>query len=224
MNITRKAAAGAEVVVGAEPRVNLMPQAEYARRDRERTLRRWGWGLVAALAVVAVVAAGSLALSWSMTQQLAGQQAQSTVLLKSLSGLSDVSNAQRTQQELKSFRSQAMASDIAWGKLDAAITAALPAGVTLTGFELAVGGVPATGTPPAAQVGLIGQLTLTSAKALQMAEVIRALRDVAGVSAADGTQLASGDAAGAGTSYTYTMTITFDQSVYTGRFATKGGN
>ncbi len=213
----------AEIVVGAEPRVNLMPPAEYVRRERDRTLRRWGWGLVAALAVVATVAAGSLTLTWTMNQQLTAEQQRTTGLVGELGSMRDISTAIRSQQELQTFRSQAMAADVSWVKLSSEVSGVLPQGVVLTGFDLAAGGVPAAGDAKT-QVGLIGTLTLTSPVALEMAQVIRALRTVPGVSAADGTQLKAQDDAKATGPYTYTVTVTFDQSVYTGRYAKKGGN
>ncbi|WP_404432425.1 hypothetical protein LG299_00380 [Microbacterium lacus] len=202
------------------PRVNLIPRSEIERRDRAATLRGWGWGIVATLLALMLIIAGAIALNWLAQQRLVGEQARTNTLLTELASLSEVSVALSTQTDLKSFRAAAMASDLEWTGVYSTLTGALPAGVTLTGFNLITGPVPVEGVEVTEQVGLDGGLTFSSPGPIEMATLIRAYRALPGVIDADGWQVASstdtGDTAAA---YTYELTITFDQSLYTGAYA-----
>lgn len=204
------------------PRVNLMPLAEMERRDRSATIRRWGWGIVLTLLALLLIVAGVFYLNWTAQQRLTAEQTRTNTLLTELASLSEVSLALRTQAELESFRADAMASDLEWTDVHSTLTGSLPPGVALSGFDLAVGGVPVEGADPAEQVGLAGRLSFTSPTPIEIAAVIRDYRALPGIIDADGWQVATagGDDAGAG--YTYELTITFDQTLYTGAYAEGG--
>lgn len=219
--MARSSSAGAVALAGV-PRVNLMPRAELDRRERTTAVRRWGWGVVGALAVVVLVAAGAYGLNWAAQQQLASEQARTNALIGQLAGLSDVSTALTARKDLEGFRGQAMAADLGWSKTLASLAAALPAGVAVTGFDLVTGGVPVKGADAKTQQGLVGTITLESANPVEIVQVIRGFRRVSGVTAADGTQLTSSDDTGAGGVYTYQLTIDFDQTLYSGAYAQDG--
>jgi hypothetical protein len=208
----------AAAVLAGIPRVNLMPRVEIERRERADSLRKWGWGVVATLVALLLIIAGAFVLNWAAQQRLAAEQARTNELLTELAGLSDVSVALSAQDDLEAFRADAMASDLEWTRVYSTLVDGLPAGVTLTGFDLTVGPAPTPGDDVAAQVGLDGGLTFTSPRAVEIAQLIRTYRAIPGVIAAEGSDVSSaGDDAG----YTYQLTITFDQSLYTGAFAQK---
>ncbi len=210
-------------VYSGVPRVNLMPHIKPERRQRASLWGVWGWAVVGALIVVALVAAGAFWLQLSAAQRLTAEQAKTTQLVGELSSLSDVNQALSQRSDLESFRASAMASDLPWSKTVASLVAALPPDVTLVGFNLTSGGA-AKGKDPAAEVGLTGTLQLNSSTAIDIAPAVRAMRTVAGVLNADGQQVTStsGAAASSARSYAYVVTVTLNQSIYSGTYAQDG--
>ncbi|MDX2377137.1 hypothetical protein M4I32_10035 [Microbacterium sp. LRZ72] len=207
-------------------RVNLMPPAETERRERLRLVRGWGWGLVGALALVLVLSGGAFALTWSAEQRLAAAQARTNDLLAQLASLSEVSQALSTETELTGFRSEAMSYDLEWRPVLDSVTTVLPAGVEVVGFVLTTGGAPAaesadtTQPDPAAEAanaGLSGTITLESGAPVDTSPAVRSLRAVPAITEVDVRELTSEDGEGASV-YTYVLTATFDQSVYSGAY------
>ena len=203
-------------VVVAVPRVNLMPRVEVERRQQAAQLRRWGWGVVAALIIVALVGAGCFTLKWVADGALVAQQQKSVTLLTQLASMTKVSRTLATERQLGTFSTNVRAEDIGWAQTLTALESALPKGVVLTGFDLVPGAQPVPGAGPHAAAGLSGQLTMTSNTALDITPVIRSTRQLGGVLSADGKELTSAaPGAGQSTTYTYQLTIVFDQSIYT---------
>ena len=212
------------------PRVNLLPRVEIERRARNALAVSWLWALLGAAVIVALVAAGAFWLQWSASQRLEAEQARTTKLVSDLGGLSDVAAQVNAEAQLKSFLATSMGYDIEWGRTVSSLAGALPGGVSLTGFDLTAGGTPkaapakadAVKTDAAADaassaVGLTGTLTFGGPSPVEIAPVIRSIRAIPGVLDADGTQVTRTDGTDGG--YTYQLTITFDQSVYSGAFA-----
>lgn len=205
-------------IAGSIPRVNLMPRVELERRQQAALIRRWGWGVVIALAVVVVVVVGAFGMKWMADQSLVAEQQRSAALQSQLTSLSKVSQALATDEQLGAFSTEARAADIDWTTTLSSIAAVMPAGVQLTGFDLTTGALPVKGASAASAPGLTGQLTMSSATPLDITPVIRSLRDVHGVISADGQGLTSttaGSTPGGSPSYTYQLTVEFDQSLYT---------
>lgn len=205
---------------GGAPRVDLLPRSEIDRREREKLSAAWvRVGLLAVLLAVVLIG-GAFVWNQFTQQQLAAEQARSTQLIGQIGQLNEVSSALATESELNAFRSQAMGSDLAWSEVLDRVRGALPPGTTVTGFELTPGAAPdaATKDKDAAKkaVGLTGTLTIDSPNAIDLGVLARTLRGVDGVLAADGSaNTASQQSPGR---YTYTVDITFNQTVYSGQF------
>lgn len=206
----------APAVAFGAPLINLMPRTEIDRRARVSLVRRWAWGIVAALAVVALASAGTLTLRIGSEVRLAAQNLRTSSLLGEMAALSDVRAAVNLEKELDRFRAQAMASDLRWAAVVGQVRDAAPEGVTITGFNLTPGPIP-VGDDPAAEVGAIGTVTFHSASPVESVPLIRTMRTLPGVVDADGWELTSeGDTAAR--TYTYVLQITLDQSIYTGTY------
>ncbi|WES65695.1 hypothetical protein P0L94_06385 [Microbacter sp. GSS18] len=203
------------VTFGGVPRVNLIPRSELERRERAATARGWAWGILGAVLAAAAIVAGAMLLSWIADQRLAIEQSRTNDLLLELDGLSDVSVALATESQLEGFLAESMGSDFAWQPVISAVVGALPGEVQLSGFALTAGGL-AQGEDPSAEAGLVGTLTLASPNVIDIARTVRELRAVSGVSFADGRLVSSTQQASA--QYTYELTVTFDQSIYSGLF------
>ena len=202
------------------PRVDLMPRSEVARRERDKLVSLWVWIVLGAIVVALLIIAGAFALKFLADQRLVAEQAKTNALLSEIAALSDVSQALSTQSELTDFRTEAMASDLAWSPVIAKVTGILPADATLTGFDLAVGGAP-QGDDPTAEQGLVGTISIDSATPLDIVSIIRSLRGVEGVLFADGRSVTSSQASAG--RYAYQLTVQFDQTVYSDQYAAKEG-
>lgn len=207
--------AGATALNGV-PRVNLMPRSEVARRERDGLVRMWAWILFGAIIVVLLVIAGSIAFKFAADQRLAAEQTQTNNLVLEIASLSEVSQALTTESELTEFRSEAMATDLAWSPALGKVTAILPPNTTLTGFDFTVGGTP-QGEDPTAEQGLVGTITIDSSTPLDIVAIIRSLRGVDGVLFADGQSVTSSQISGS--RFAYLLNIEFDQTVYSGSYA-----
>lgn len=202
------------------PRINLMPRSEIARREREQLVRKWVWAVMGALVIALLLVAASFWLKWLADQRLAAEQARTNQLITEIASLSEVSQALATQSELSAFRTEAMASDLAWTPVITKVVGTLPADTTVTGFNLEVGGVPQT-DDPASEVGLVGTLTFDSPTPLDIVPIIRSLRSVEGVLFADGRSLIGDTTTGR---FAYQLDVQFDQSIYSGDFAADQGS
>ncbi|WP_417562878.1 PilN domain-containing protein [Microbacterium sp.] len=202
------------------PRVNLLPAAEIERRDRTTLARRWFGGVVIALVVIAAVSAGTYALSMIADQRLASENARTTDLLGQLSTLSDVSKIRAVQKDLEAYRTEAMGTDVAWGPVLDTFQKLVPKNAEITGWDLTTGALPgdaaATETP-----GVTATLTLASSTPVDLVATVRGIRTAPGVLDADAVELTSASSEGSASTYTYRLTTTLDQSVYTGLYATK---
>lgn len=215
----------ASLTVGV-PRVNLLPGSEVERRARERLTGIWARVVVAALAFTVALIGAGFAWSGFAQQTLAAEQSRTTALIGEVGALADVSNALQTERDLVSYRAEAMGSDLAWSGILSRIRGALPGDVTLTGFDLTPGAVPAAGAASAgatdaaaaatAAVGLTGTITVSSATPREMAPYVRALRGVEGIATADANATATSNATS--DAYVYTIDVTFDQTVYSRSF------
>lgn len=209
----------ANPVIGGLPRINLMPRSEIERRERDALIRRWMWGVLGAVLVALLIIAGAFTWKWLADQRLSAEQAESSALLSELTALADVSQALAVEQELTNFRAEAMGADFSWAPVIASIDGALPGEAELTGFDLLSGGVP-QGEDPALEVGLAGSVSVGSPNPIDIVATIRSLREIPGVIAADGQSVTTSSVtAGA---YAYLLTVTFDQSIYSGDYTTEG--
>ncbi|MCW3494789.1 hypothetical protein [Microbacterium sp. SSM24] len=201
--------------LGGAPRVDLMPRTETDRRQRHALVRKWVWAIIAAVSAVALAIAGGAWMQWSAQQRLASANADTTVLLGELAALTDVRTTAALEEELTEFRSQAMASDLAWPSLLGSVASVLPDDVVISGFDLTSGAIP-VGEDPAGEVGVIGTMTFATSTPVEIVPLIRSVRALPGVIDADGWELTS---EGDPRVYTYLLRTTFDQSVYTGDYA-----
>lgn len=205
------------LTVGGPPRVNLLPRAVTASRQRASLLRTWLLGLLAALGVVLVATGGAYALQLTAQQGLDQANADTVRLLGEVAALQPVNEKLKLESELGDYRTQAMATDLTWATLVSSVEPALPADTVLAGFTLVPGGNP-VGDDPALEIGAAGELTITSTTPTQIVDIVRALRTVPGILSVDGWESTT-DTLG----YSYLLRIVFDQSSYTGAFAEEAG-
>lgn len=201
-------------VTGAAPQVNLMPRAAIERRERAVLLRRWGWGVAAALAAVAIVSAGAFALQTTAQVRLAVEQTRTSELLGQVAELQPVGAKVALQSELADFRTQAMGTDVTWRMLISEIDDVLPEGISITEYTLAPGGLPVADADPMISTGVKGLVVLSGSSPADIVEIIRDVRALTNIRIADGWAQSSVD-----DRYRFELRVEFDQTVYTGQFA-----
>ena len=193
-----------------------MPRSEVARRERDKLVARVGLGRARRdRRRSAHHRRRVLRSSWLADQRLAAEQAQTNELLIEIASLSEVSQALATEAELTDFRTEAMATDLAWAPVLAKVTGVLPADTSLTGFDFAVGGAP-QGDDPTLEPGLVGHGLVRQPDPLDIVAIIRSLRGVEGVLFADGQSVTSSTGRSRAATPTCS-TSTFDQTDLLGR-------
>lgn len=202
------------------PRVNLLPRSEVAKRERESVTRRWLWGVLGAIVIALLIIAGALTLKLLADQRLVAEQTKSEQLLSELASLAEVSQALTTERELTSYRAEAMGSDLAWGPVVGLVESTLPEGAILTGFDFVSGGIPLT-DDAASEIGLTGTVSVASADPIDIVAAARTMREAPGVLFADGVSVTSSSIAEG--NFAYVLTVTFDQSIYSGEYSIEEG-
>lgn len=203
--------------VGGIPRVNLLPRIEIDRRERLALARRWLVVVLVAMFAIAGISAGAYTLNSLASTRLASENARTTDLLGQISDLADVSKVRTAQRDLESFRTEAMGADVAWVPVYGVFEKVIPGDGVVIGWDLATGTLPGDGDP-SDQAGVTGTLTISSPVPMDIVTMVRALRKQDGIIDADGALLERPDEEPA---YEYTLTATWDQTVYTGAYSEK---
>lgn len=210
---------------GGIPRVNLMPRSEIERRERRVLLQRWLVALIGTVIATVLMIAITFGVRVVAELRLATENARTLTLLSELASLSDVSNMLTQQSALTDYRTLAMGTEMSWSPLFATVTSVLPAGATISNFDVEAGLGP-MGDDPALSPGATVTLTVTSPAPIDIVAAIRTLRGAPTVLHSDGHELRKvattaapdADQAAAPPPYTYLLTVVTTEEVYTGRF------
>lgn len=150
------------IILGASPRVQLLPP-EVVQDKKARAVRR---RLIAALVVVVVVvllATGGAVVSLAgATAQLVSEQARSALLNAQRAKLVEVTTLQSQVDGIKTAQPLAAEGQILWEPYLAAVGATLPAGTTITGFSAQLDGAGADATADPSTVKHAAILTITA--------------------------------------------------------------
>jgi len=201
---------------GAVPRVDLLPASERDRRARRALTRRWIKIGIGAIVLAAVIVAGTVLLSMRADSALSAEQRRTDALLTELAQYQDVASAVSAQRSLEADRATAMATDIDWGDVYGVLRGVLPAGASIEALSLAPGGVP---TGAEGVTGLASVVQIESKNPSDLATIIDRLHGLKAVTDVSMGRLEGPDEDGL---YRYVATVQFDQSVYSGRFASEG--
>jgi len=217
---------------GAAPRVNLLPPAERERRERVELIRRWGAIAVAAAVLVVLAVLVAAFLARSAEGDLQSERTRTTELTNKLAAYRDVSAAIRDKGSYEAYRTQAMASDVAWKSVIGALQAALPSGASVSGFDAVVGdGTSAASSTSGSSTGSVDagaaaaaapsgtavtvSVQVTSRRSVDQKAMIARFAKVPGVLGVDLSSLSSATGGG----YSSTTAVYFDDSVLSGQYA-----
>lgn len=192
------------------PAVDLLPAAEIDRRQRRRLARHWITGVLVAGLVTALAVGGSVLFRDTEQSALLAEQADTTKLLTQISEYSGITALLSQQAELESFEADLSQTSLSVSETLARALNEIPADMSITNVQLAVGGAP-TGDDPTAEIGLSVVLGLTGPDATAGARLAQTLRGLEGVMYADVLAVTSADSV----TYSYNVEFAFDQTIYT---------
>jgi Tfp pilus assembly protein PilN len=211
------------IVVGVEPRVDLLPPEVRASRKRDALVRRLVVTLVIVIALMIAAVGGSAFFAIQSQQALAAEQAKTLELAQQQQKYGVVKQVQSQIGLTEAAQQVGASTEIDWNQFLAKAKATLPQGVTLTGISIDSASplapyqqstIPLQGTRVAAVT-----LDVTSATLPDLPTWLRALAKLPGVAdtAPGAVTLSEGGA------YTATATIHLNESAYDNRFNTKEG-
>ena len=136
--MSRAVASNEVLVLGASPRVRLLPP-EIEQRQKSRSIRRsLIFGLIGAVALVVLgVGAATIGVVTSNAALLSEQSKTSSLLLEQ-SKYSKVVSVQQQVNDIKAVQPIAATGEILWEPLSASLQATLPSGTTITGIHSAI--------------------------------------------------------------------------------------
>lgn len=120
------------LVVGGEPRVDLLPPEVRANRTAKRTRRRLGYALIGVIVVTIAAIGGATAISVNSQVQLGDAQLQTSSLLAQQQKYSSVLVAQNQVQLTQAAQQVGASTEIDWKAYLDKVQATLPANVTIS--------------------------------------------------------------------------------------------
>ncbi|WP_241981347.1 hypothetical protein [Cryobacterium algoritolerans] len=121
----------APLIIGGEPRVDLLPPEVHTARAVKVVRRRLGLGVIGVVLITLVAAGAATALSIQAQQQLADEQSRTTGLLAEQSKYLEVRTVQRQVSQVQAAQQVGVSTEIDWKKYLEGVQAILPASVTI---------------------------------------------------------------------------------------------
>jgi Tfp pilus assembly protein PilN len=218
--------AGPTLIGVSLPQVNLLPPEVRAKRGL-KVVKRWlGVSLLATLVLCVLAYGASLVSSAAASSDLAKAQAETSRLQNEQKKYAEVPQVLTALAAAKSARTLGMSTEVPWKSYLDAITAVLPANVSIESF--AVTGASPIAAPPTKtnvlQAASVGQVQFTGRVATvpDTAAWIDALNAIPGFSDAWVSSEAITETNKL-TYYTVTSTVQVTQSAYAKRFAAAEG-
>jgi len=119
------------LVIGGEPRVDLLPNEVRKERKAKVVRRRLGLGVVGVLAFVLVGSAATMTLSLQAQTRLVDEQARTADLLVEQSQYIEVRKVQDQVTLVQAAQQVGVSTEIDWKAYLESVQATLPAGVTI---------------------------------------------------------------------------------------------
>lgn len=214
----RPRAAKGAAVIGAEPRVDLLPGEVHVER-RQRTLARRAWlGVVVVGVAVALAAAGAGLNAVQSANQLAAAEGETNALLQQQQKYAEVRTTEQQSALIEAGQSVGGASEVDWSSYIAGLQTALPAGVTIASLGVDSAGPVAaytqSSTPLQGQRIATITVTVTSQTIPSVpdwTDSLQGLRGYVDSSIASITKQSAG--------YTADITIHINEKAYDGKYA-----
>lgn len=217
-----RAKKGVQTVVGGLPQVNLLPPEVRAARGL-RNLKRW---LAMALVLVLVLCTAVFALAKlskaAADNELTAAQAETQRLQKEQQKYAEVPRVLGALQNATTARTLGMATDVSWSSYYAAVTAVLPADVSISSLVVTTQSSSGSAAPAAnpLQVPSVGQIQFTgrSTTVPNTAAWLDALNGIPGFANAWASNAAISQSQNKTIYYNVSVTVQVTPEAYTHRF------
>jgi len=132
----RQQAPVADIRVGAEPRVDLLPGEIRTTRKHEQIVRRMVVGLVVTVAVVIAAVLGASMVAVTAQNAAEAEQARGNALLQQQGKFQPLRQAQSEAALIKAAQAVGGSTDIDWSALGTSLLTSLPAGAAITNVQI----------------------------------------------------------------------------------------
>jgi glycerate-2-kinase len=124
------------LIVGGEPRVDLLPPEVRAERRAKRMRRSLAYGVLGLAVVVVIATGGTSLLALNSQVQLAAEQARTGVLLAQQAKFLDVRKVQDQVKLIEAAQQVGASTEIDWQAYLNSVQSTLPANVTITTVKI----------------------------------------------------------------------------------------
>ena len=207
----------ADVVIGGEPRADLLPlEVKQSRRGRALRRRLAGMMVGVVVLVLAVMAAATLNLI-NLTSDLELAHARAKILVGEENQYFELRSTEDAISEITAARLAATATEIQWQSYLAEVDVLLPDGVTV-GTISVTSGADAQADPAAGGVAATIELSLDATSLLQISESLVAVRALPGFVDSTPGALTRADTGG----YQTTLVLRINDEAFSHRFSAAG--
>ncbi|PZE74091.1 hypothetical protein DEI82_12155 [Curtobacterium sp. MCBD17_019] len=208
------------VLVGAEPRVDLLPSEVHVHRRERAAIRRAWLAVVVVAALVIAATAGAAAESVHSRVDLATANTETNALASQQGQFTDLRDVEQQTALREAAQTVGGSTEINWSDLLHRVANSLPAGVTIT--SLSIDAANATTPYTQATTPLQGQRVATiqlqavSASVPAVPTWLDAVKELPGYVDANAGSVTQASGAG---EYTVALTIHVGEKAYDGRYA-----
>ncbi|TFC91823.1 MULTISPECIES: hypothetical protein [Cryobacterium] len=212
-----------ELLIGGEPRVDLLPPEVHQERAAKVVRRHLGLGVIGVVAIMLVSAGAATALAMQAQQQLAYEQSLTPGLVAEQSKYVEVREVQGDVDKVKAAQQVGVSTEIDWKKYLEGVQAILPASVTIetvavdSATPLAIYAQP-TAPLQGPRVATVG-FTATSTVLPDVPDWLTSLATLPGFADALPGSVALDETTGI---YTATITMHVNDAAFAERFITEG--
>lgn len=208
---------GAAVVLGGEPRANLLPPEVRQKEAARTTFRLFGFGAIAVVVIMIGVYVFSAVYATGAASDLAAAQSRTNALAKEKATYAPVTTTANLIKAVEVARTNGTSTEILWSAMYDQVASRLPAGVSIVSGTIS-GRLPwqpvllPAGPLRAARVGTMG-FVISGRNLIDGASLMRSLSTITGFADAtiDQSSLTSGV-------YQTTFTLNLSSAALSGRF------
>jgi Tfp pilus assembly protein PilN len=209
-----------QLIVGAEPRVDLLPPEVLKARAAKATRRRLGFGVIASVIVVVLGVGATFALNVQASIDLLSAQARTADLILEQGEYSEVTKVQYHLDLATAAQQVGASTEIAWKSYLEQVQATLPASVTIDTVTIDSASPVALYAQPTAPLQGARMATVSfSAKSSVLPDVpawLRSLATLPGFADALPGSVTLDETTGV---YTASITMHVNDKAFSGRFA-----
>lgn len=202
-----------KIISGQYPVADLMPKSRLEAIDLRQTKRKWRKAVIYTFAACLIASVGVIGLRVYTQFNYDSAVSSQDSINSEIAGYAEVDQALTIQNEITALQQQGATAEISWSSLLNRIQGQLPAGSSLSGFTVTVGGT----SPDAPTAAIITKVS--SPAPISYSEVLSAFNGLEGVSDVQiGNLVSTAGNSETAASYLYPVAFSFDESILTNKY------